>query len=197
MKKLILLLIVLINTTHIYCQKYDPMLINKKSAGALAEIAIPFYFKEQIRYTPVLIGGIFELPLYKTKKSFNISLSFYPNFAYVFVTDGDAYEFGLNIRANFNFAVNKHNVIRGIIGTGPHFMDYHTSRQAYGFLFSDYVLVGYRRYFIVNDRYCNFDFEIGYRHISNANIKEPNEGISSGILGIGFNILLGASAIVN
>ena len=59
MKKLILLLIVLINSTHLCCQKYDPMLINKKSAGALTEIAIPFYFKEEIRYSPVIVGGIF------------------------------------------------------------------------------------------------------------------------------------------
>jgi len=197
MKRLTLLISLILCVTIGYCQKYNPILINKKSAGALAEIAIPFYFKEEIRYTPVIVGGIFELPLYKTNNYFNISLSFYPNFAYVFVTDGDAYEFGLNIRANFNFAVSRHDVIRGVIGSGPHFMDYHASRQAYGFLFSDYILIGYRRYFIVNDRYCNFDFEIGYRHISNAYIKEPNEGISSALLGIGFNVLLGASAKVN
>lgn len=145
----------------------------------------------------MLIGGIFELPLYRTKKSFNISLSFYPNFAYVFVTDGDAYAFGLNIRANFNYAVSKHDVIKGIIGSGPHFMDYHTKRLAYGFTFSDYILVGYRRYFIMNCRYYSIDFEIGYRHISNANFKEPNGGISSAILGIGLNVLPGRSAKVN
>ena len=197
MKRLTLLISFILCVTIGYCQKYDPMLINKMSAGVLTEIAIPFYFKEEIKYTPVLVGGIFELPLYKTKKSFNISLSFYPHFAYVFVPDGDAYEFGLNIRANFNFAVSKYDVLRGIIGSGPHFMDYQTSRQAYGFLFSDYILVGYRRYFIVNDRYCNFDFEIGYRHISNTYIMEPNEGISSAILGIGFNILLDTTAKAN
>ena len=72
MKRLTLLISFILCVTIGYCQKYDPMFINKKSAGALTEIAIPFYFKEEIKYTPVLVGGIFELPLYKTKKSFNI-----------------------------------------------------------------------------------------------------------------------------
>jgi len=130
------------------------------------------------------------VPLYKTKNFFNVSVSIFPNFVLVIHEKITTYEFGLNVRANLNFALNEYNVLRVMIGSGPQYFDYSTCRQAHGFLFSDYLLVGYRRYFLLNDRYCNFDFEIGYRHISNAGITKPNDGINNMIIGIGFNVVI-------
>lgn len=174
-----------------YCQKNNPVLINFLSAGELTEVGISFFeYEKGKKYTPIIIGGIFEIPLYKTKNFFNVTLSIYPNFVVVFHSKETTYEFGINVRANFNFAVSKLDVLRAIIGSGPQYFDCHCCRQAYGFLFSDYLMIGYRRYFILNNRYCNFDFEFGYRHISNASIYEPNDGINNLIIGIGFNVVL-------
>lgn len=192
MKKNILLAISVLILVNCYCQKYEPTLINYKSTGFLMEIGIPYYEVDDCDlYTPLILGGIFDLPLYKTKNFFNVSLSFYPNIVVVAnINDQNAYEFGFNVRANLNFAISKYDVIRGSIGSGPQYMDYHCCRQAYGFLFSDYFLVSYIRYFKLHKSYCNFEFEFGYRHISNAGITEPNRGISTFLVGFGFKFLL-------
>jgi len=176
---------------HSYCQEDKYKLINKLSAGELTEVGISFFeYEDGKKYTPIIIGGFFEVPLYKTKNFFNVSVSIFPNFVLVIHEKITTYEFGLNVRTNLNFALNEYNVLRVMIGSGPQYFDYSTCRQAHGFLFSDYLLVGYRRYFLLNDRYCNFDFEIGYRHISNAGINKPNDGINNMIIGIGFNVVI-------
>jgi len=192
MRQNLIFILFVLYLSNSYCQEdQQQSLINYLSVGELTEVGIPYYdYEKGERYTPLIIGVIFEVPLYKTKNFFNVSLSIYPNFVVVFQNKETTYEFGINVRANLNFAINNHDVLRGIIGSGPQYFNCHTCRQAYGFLFSDYLLIGYRRYFILNDRYCNFDFEIGYRHISNAGICEPNGGFDNLILGIGFNILL-------
>lgn len=191
MKRLLLIVAIILYSGYSFGQINKPILINYMSTGELTEVGISFFeYEKSKKYTPLIIGGVFEVPLYKTKNFFNVSLSIYPNFVVVFHSKETTYEFGINIRANLNLAVSKFDVLRGIIGSGPQYFNCHTCRQAYGFLFSDYLLVGYRRYFLLNDRYCNFDFEIGYRHISNANIFEPNDGINNMIIGIGFNAAL-------
>jgi hypothetical protein len=191
MKQILLFIFLTLYFSSSYCQKFKPTLINNFSSGILTEIGIPYYdYEKGEKYTPLLIGGVFEAPLYKTKNSFNISLSIFPHLGFVFQKRAVTYEYGIGVRANFNFAISKRNTFRAVIGSGPHYFDCYTYRQAYGFLFSDYLLVDYRRYFILNDRYYSFDFEIGYRHISNASLCEPNDGIENIIIGIGFNIVL-------
>ena len=175
-----------------FCQKYEPMLINKKSAGALIEFGTPYFIDEDITYNPLLIGGIFELPLFKAKNNFNISLSFYPHAGIAYIPDSIAYEFGMNIRMNLNLALSKYDVVTGVIAAGPHYINYCNCRQATGFLFSDNIILMYRRYFEAAGNYCSFTFEIGYRHISNANFKEPNDGISNIFVGTGFYIIIGS-----
>lgn len=198
MRQNILLAILFFTTSLSYCQKYEPTLINYLSSGILTEIGIAYYdYEKGEKYTPLLIGGVFELPLYKTKNFFNTSVSIYPNFGFVFLRREVTYEYGINVRINLNFALSKFDALRAIIGSGPHYFDCHAKRQSYGFLFSDYLIASYRRYLILNDRYCDFNFEIGYRHISNANICLPNGGFDNFIIGIGFNVLLNTKGKVN
>lgn len=166
--------------------------MNKKSAGVLTEFNTPFFIDEDITYNPLLIGGIFEFPLYRAKNNFNVSLSFFPHAGIAYIPDSIAYEFGLNIRMNLNLALNEYDVITAVIATGPHNINYCNYRQAIGFLFSDNIILMYRRYFVAAEDYCSFTFEIGYRHISNANFKEPNKGISNIFVGVGFNIIIGS-----
>lgn len=180
--------------SSLFCagQQSDPAFINFKSAGALTEFGIPFYeidFSDW--YMPLIIGGIFDLPLYQTKNYFNVSLSFFPNVVIAFLLNGQkAYEFGFNVRANLNFTISQYDVISGTVGSGPHYLIYQNGRQTDGFLFSDNFLASYIRYFELNNRHCYVKVEIGYRHISNAGIEKPNGGISNFIVGLGFNVLL-------
>ena len=192
MRQILLIIFLTFYCGNCFCQQHKTTFINKPSAGALAEIGIPYYeIDSSDLYTPIIMGGVFELPLYKTKNIFNVSLSFYPNFVIVLLLNGKTtYEFGFNLRANLNFAVSPKDVIRGSIGAGPHYMDYQCCRQADGFLFSDYFLASYIRYFKLHKRYGSLEIEIGYRHISNAGIEKPNGGISNFIVGLGFKVLL-------
>jgi hypothetical protein len=164
-------------------QKYEPTLINHRIAGGIVEVGIPFYaIQEGDRYTPLLMGGVFEIPVYQTRNIFNVSFSFHPLVGIVFLDNDQAYEFGLNVRFNLNLAVTKHDVLKGAIGIGPHFMDHTTRRQAYGWLLADYFLIGYRRYFLSHEKYHFFGIRGGYRHLSNSNIWNPNGGISNFII---------------
>ena len=192
MRQSLLIILLSLYFSHCFCQHNKQSHINYLSAGVLTEFGIPYYeIDSGDWYIPIIIGGVFDLPLYKTNNIFNVSLGFFPNVAVVLHPNSQtSYEYGFNVRVNLNFAVSQYDVIKGSIGSGPHYINYQCCRQADGFLFSDYFLVSYRRYFLVNDRYCNFDFEIGVRHISNAGISEPNRGINNIILGVGFNILL-------
>jgi hypothetical protein len=189
--KLFLAFLILV-VENSFCQKYEPLLINKKSAGILTEFGTPFFIDEDITYNPLLIGGIFELPLYQTKNSFNISLSFFPHAGIAFTPDVISYEFGLNIRMNLNLALSKKDIVTGVIAAGPHYINCSNWRQATGFLFSDNIILMYRRYFVVAENYYSLSFEIGCRHISNAGIKKPNKGISNIFVGVGFYIIIGS-----
>jgi len=191
MKWPVFLVFMFLVANNSFCQKYEPLLINKKSAGVLTELGSPHFINEDITYNPLLIGGIFEMPLYQAKRNFNVSVSFYPHGGIVYVPDNIAYEYGLNVRLNLNFALSKYDAVTGVIAAGPHYINYCSCRQTTGFIFSDNIILMYRRYFVAAENYCSFTFEIGYRHISNANFKEPNEGISNIFLGIGFYIIFG------
>ncbi len=198
MRQSLLLFILLFNLYIGYSQEHNASFINYLSSGILTEIGVPYYdYEKGEKYTPLLIGGIFELPLYKTKNFFNVSVSFYPHVGFVFLRKRVTYEYGVNVRLNLNFALSKFDALRVIIGAGPHYFNCHAKRQSYGFIFSDYLLASYRRYIVLNDRYCNFDFEIGYRHISNADICLPNGGFDNIIFSIGFNVLLNTKGKTN
>ena len=189
MKKLTAIAFVLaIAITEIQAQEQKPRLINRKSAGLLTEYGLPYYYLPEgsNRYYVLLVGGVFGLPFYKTPNFFNVSVDFYPHFGYVWVKDCRFIEFGLNIRLGLNFEVSEKNIICVKIASGPHYMNCETEKQANGFIFSDYYLVTYKRGLKISKADFTFDFEFGYRHISNAGFKEPNRSISNFIFGLGF-----------
>ena len=158
MKHNLIFILLVIYISNSYCQEDQKQkLINYLSAGVLSEIGIPFQeIDSGDHYIPIIIGGVFDLPLYKTKNKFNVSLSFFPNVAIVLHPKSQtSYEYGFNIRLNLNFAVSQFDVIRGSIGSGPHYIDYQCCRQADGFIFSDYFLASYISYFKLNKIYCS------------------------------------------
>lgn len=104
------------------------------------------------------------------------------------INELNGYELGLNIglilrKDIFNDLL--HSYI--MISTGPHYVSGTPDRQANGFLFSDNFLIGIN---ISLSPRTFLDIRGGFRHISNAGLKGPNEGINNLIIGAGilFNI---------
>jgi hypothetical protein len=100
------------------------------------------------------------------------------------VNDIDArnqgFEYGLNVeilvRRNL---INDNLGIYIYLGTGPHYVSGTPRRQSPGFIFSDNLFMGV--YFKLDDN-LYLDIRPGFRHISNAGIKNPNGGVNTGIL---------------
>jgi len=188
MKTIAFLLITFLSVYQCFSQDENKRLINQKSAGILVEYGQPFYYIEEgTRYYVAMAGGKFGFPLFKTKKNFNLSLDLYPHYGHVWVVeDRQYYEFGLNVRLSLNFSLSSHDLLSAKIGSGPHYFTAETRRQTKGFIFSDYFLATYTRGFMISGKMFAVEFEFGYRHISNANLYNPNGGISNFVVGFGF-----------
>jgi len=188
MKTIAFLLITFLSVYQCFSQDENKRLINQKSAGILVEYGQPFYYlQEGTRYYVAMAGGKFGFPIYKTKNFFNVSLDLYPHYVHVWVVeDRQYYEFGLNVRLSVNFSLSAHDLLSAKIGSGPHYFTAETRRQTKGFIFSDYFLATYTRGFLISGKMFAVEFEFGYRHISNANIYNPNGGISNFVVGFGF-----------
>ena len=189
MRFILLIVILLFSLNLIFCQNENPRLINQKTAGILLEYGQPFYYilEEGTRYHPFMMGAKFGFPLFKAKKNFNLSLDLYPHYVYVWIYNGsNSYEFGLNVRLSANYSISSNDLLSFKIGSGPHYFAHETRRQTKGFIFSDNFLVTYTRGFMISGKMFAVEFELGYRHISNANIYNPNGGISNFVVGFGF-----------
>lgn len=162
-------------------------LINSRSAGVLVEYGSPYYYlPEGQRYYPLLVGGTFSFPIYRTSKNFNLSIDLFPHYGFVWLDDDNSnYEFGLGVRLGFNFSLSPNDLLSMKLGSGPHYITVNTEKQASGFIFSDYYLVCYDRLFYIGKEPFALELEFGYRHISNAGLTEPNRSISNFIFGLG------------
>jgi hypothetical protein len=136
----------------------------------------------------LLTGATFSFPLFKAKKTFNMSIELFPHYGFVRVdTVGPDYEMGINVRLGFNFSFSPNDVLSLKLASGPHYITVETEKQANGFIFSDYYLVTYDRRFFISHSPFAIKFEFGYRHISNAGLQEPNRSISNFIFGLGLS----------
>ncbi len=132
---------------------------------------------------------------FKRKQSFSVEFLLQPQFNFtkykeVFSDVGlrNGYEYGVNIGflIRKNFLEDKLSIY-GLISAGPHFVSGTPERQADGFIFSDNLFLGLSVK-LYNNLY--FDFRPGYRHLSNAKIKQPNGGVNSIVLSAGFFVVL-------
>ncbi|MGZ3580521.1 MAG: acyloxyacyl hydrolase [Syntrophales bacterium] len=75
------------------------------------------------------------------------------------------------------------NLSAYILGSiGPHYISVVTTKQANGFIFADTIGAGFY-YYLTRDSAINVGYRL--RHMSNANLAEPNGGIdtNSGVIG--------------
>jgi len=165
--------------------------INLKSYGALAFVGVPLYLlPEGFNYVPLLLGGYFHFPLIMTRKRINLAINIIPLVGVVPSTPGTDYEMGVDAFLELSIAISKKSIISVNIGSGPYFISVETEKQANGYIFSNYLLLAYKRRLALNrEKTWEINFYGGVRHISNARLKDPNFGIDSVIFGIGFGRL--------
>jgi hypothetical protein len=86
-------------------------------------------------------------------------------------------EFGLQVGfvGRHAFENEKGNAFL-ILGVGPHYVSGVPARQIPGFIFSDNIIAGIE---VKIGKHFSFALSGGFRHISNASLKQPNGGINN------------------
>jgi hypothetical protein len=171
--------------------KNHPRYIDQKSFGALGFIGLPEYtLPEGFTYQPLLMGAYFHFPVSKAGKRINLSIDVIPLIGAVPSTNSHDKEFGLNIFLDIGYALSANSILSLNVGSGPYYIAVDTEKQANGFIFSDYLLLAYKHR-IGQRRHHLWEVSLygGIRHVSNAFLKKPNNGIDNIILGFGFGRL--------
>lgn len=95
----------------------------------------------------------------------------------------EEYGFGGNMGILYQLPITPSFQAMGAIGSGPYYITLQTDLQASGFIFSDNFEVGFTKSF--KDFGAKFQMRFRFRHISNAGLKEPNDGIDNFFVFIG------------
>lgn len=92
-------------------------------------------------------------------------------------------EFGLNCGLVGRYEVlAKRVALYGGLSAGPHYVSATPARQTRGFIFSDNAFAGIN---LCAAKDLWIDLRIGFRHISNAGIRNPNGGVNNKMLSAG------------
>jgi len=92
-------------------------------------------------------------------------------------------EFGLNCGLIARYRSLQQLGIYAGLSAGPHYVSATPTRQARGFIFSDNAFGGVN---LKCAKHTWIDLRIGFRHISNAGLREPNGGVNNLMLSGGF-----------
>jgi hypothetical protein len=90
---------------------------------------------------------------------------------------GHDWEFGSNLGLEYRWNVSGRTAITAAIGSGPHYVTVRTAQQHRGFIFSDNFTAGLHQR--LGNGGLHLDLKLRFRHISNANLAKPNNGIDS------------------
>ena len=160
--------------------------INQRASGVLLQHGFSFYdLPGGVAYRPLLLAYYKRYPIFNTHRNINLALEIGPQ-AGIGFTDQINLEVGMLVYLSANFSVTQWDMISFITGAGPHFISVETERQANGFVFSDNLFLSYRRKMILNRSPWELSIYGGFRHLSNAGIKQPNDGIDNIMVGLGF-----------
>jgi hypothetical protein len=159
--------------------------VNERALGGFIARGRALYdLPEGDAYQPILVGATYHQPFYQSKGMFNVGFNIIPHFGYV--PKEKSVEFGANVQFDVNYQIGNSNIIGIRFGAGPHYVNVNTSRQAKGFIFSDNFSLVYRRK--AGDYALGLIF--GIRHISNAGLQQPNNGIDNLMMGLELQKLL-------
>lgn len=121
-----------------------------------------------------------SLKSYKGKLSFFIEPQFNPE-----VNSGSDYELGLGLGLQYRYPVDDKISAYIRAGISPHYFTKETIHQADGFIFSDVIGAGV--YYHLSDSSA-INLGCWLRHLSNAAIEKPNDGVNSIFGVIGYTI---------
>ncbi len=130
---------------------------------------------ENYSYNPLFFTARF--PIFKKSEK---RLQFYiePQAAITAPPDNisSAFEFGSNLGIQYDVWQGKRQTIRAAIGVGPHYTSLETAIQHKGFLFSDNIELGFYQQV---QEYWGIQIKGRFRHLSNANLQQPNKGLDN------------------
>ncbi|MCU0531054.1 MAG: acyloxyacyl hydrolase [Syntrophales bacterium] len=113
-----------------------------------------------------------------------LSLFFEPQFNLVFGHEF-AIEGGMGIGLKYRYPLHEVVSVYGLIAAGPHFITARTVDQANGFNFTETLGVGINVHIMPG---ASLDLGFRARHLSNADLRDPNCGIDTYFGTIGFMI---------
>ena len=92
-------------------------------------------------------------------------------------------EFGLGVGIQYRYPFTE-SLSGYVLGsTGPHYISLVSSYQANGFIFSDTLGCGFY-YFLQGNSALNLGYR--FRHLSNASLAQPNNGINTNFITLGY-----------
>lgn len=113
-----------------------------------------------------------------------LSLALEPKINPVFNPDTDV-EVGISFGLKYRYPISETWSVYVLGSVGPHLITVQTKDQANGLVFFDTVGAGFA-FFLTKQAAINLEYR--FRHVSNAGIKEPNGGIDSHIVAIGYSL---------
>jgi lipid A 3-O-deacylase len=140
-------------------------------------------------YRPILLIGHFGVDLkryFSGLKNHSGTLSFFlePQFNPVFSPQTD-FELGIGVGLQYMYPLADKLSIYVLGSVGTHYISVVTIQQASGFIFSDVIGAGLY-YYLTKKSAINAGYRL--RHISNANLAEPNLGINTNFGVIGYSV---------
>ncbi|MBI3141832.1 MAG: acyloxyacyl hydrolase [Bacteroidetes bacterium] len=91
-------------------------------------------------------------------------------------------ELGCNGGIRYQMQLNANNQLYWAVGTGPHYITVRTRTQHRGYIFSDNFIMGWQH--ALGER-LRGNIQYHFRHISNAGIMRPNQGIDNHFVSLG------------
>ena len=137
-------------------------------------------------YQPVLLIGHFGVDLkryFRELKDHRGTLSIFlePQINPVVNPQTD-FELGIGIGLQYMYPIMGKLSVYALGSVGPHYISVVTTKQANGFIFANSIGAGFY-YYLTKDSAINIGYR--FRHMSNANLADPNGGIdtNSGVIG--------------
>ncbi len=94
------------------------------------------------------------------------------------------YEFGLGFGLEYRFKIIKRIDGYMLAGSGLHYISFDSSKQSGGFNFNDNLGCGL---YLFTSKHSAVNLGFRFRHISNADLNMPNEGINSYLFVLGYS----------
>ena len=141
--------------------------------------------KDGYKYKPYQLLFYYNFTDLLRGKKNDLFIYFEPQFVWVRFSPerNKELEFGGNLGLEYRLNFTDKTALIGAIGSGPHYITAVTPKQATGFIFSDNFTLGIRQR--VGNSGTDLHLRTRFRHISNANLKKPNQGIDTWFLMVG------------